>query len=118
VTGAADTAGAKRVAKSIANSPLVKTALFGNDPNWGRLLMAAGKAGVPFDPNLASASLAGVPVYQHGVPATFDAAALSEKMRVRELTIEVDLGAGTESATVYTCDFSYDYVKINAEYHT
>ena len=118
VLGGPDDAGAKKVAKSIANSPLVKTALFGNDPNWGRLLAAAGKAGVPFDPHEASATLAGVEVYRHGVPAPFDAAALSEKMKVKELEIVVDLGAGEGKATVYTCDFSYDYVKINAEYHT
>lgn len=118
VTGGPDFAGAKRVAKSIAESPLVKTALFGNDPNWGRLLMAAGKAGVPFDPHQATATLAGTVVYRNGQPTTFDAAALSAAMKVKELEIAVDLGAGEASATVYTCDFSYDYVKINAEYHT
>jgi glutamate N-acetyltransferase/amino-acid N-acetyltransferase len=118
VTGGADFAGAKRVAKSIAESPLVKTALFGNDPNWGRLLMAAGKAGVVFDPKKTTASLAGTVVYQNGQPTQFDAGALSEAMKVKELEIRVDLGAGDARATVYTCDFSYDYVKINAEYHT
>ncbi|GAB4454213.1 MAG: bifunctional glutamate N-acetyltransferase/amino-acid acetyltransferase ArgJ [Armatimonadaceae bacterium] len=118
VTGGADFDAAKRVAKSIAESPLVKTALFGNDPNWGRLLMAAGKAGVSFDPNKTTASLAGTVVYRNGQPTQFDAAALSEAMKVKELEIHVDLGAGDAQATVYTCDFSYDYVKINAEYHT
>jgi glutamate N-acetyltransferase/amino-acid N-acetyltransferase len=119
VTGGPDIAGARRVARSIAESPLVKTALFGNDPNWGRLLMAAGKAGVPFDPNKATASLAGVEVFRHGRPAQFDAAALSKAMAVKELEIHVDLGgAASGAARVFTCDFSYDYVKINAEYHT
>jgi glutamate N-acetyltransferase/amino-acid N-acetyltransferase len=118
VTGGPDGDGAKRVAKTIAESPLVKTALFGNDPNWGRLLMAAGRAGVPFDPNRATASLAGVEVFRHGQPTAFDAAALSKAMAVKELDIRVDLGAGDGAATVYTCDFSYDYVRINAEYHT
>ncbi|MDX2284050.1 MAG: bifunctional glutamate N-acetyltransferase/amino-acid acetyltransferase ArgJ [Bacteroidia bacterium] len=118
VSGGPDVVGARRVAKSIGESPLVKTALFGNDPNWGRLLMAAGKAGVPFDPDRATASLAGVEVFRHGRPTPFDAAALSKAMAVRELEIQVDLGAGDGEATVYTCDFSYDYVKINAEYHT
>jgi glutamate N-acetyltransferase/amino-acid N-acetyltransferase len=118
VTGGPDVDGAKRVAKTIAESPLVKTALFGNDPHWGRLLMAAGRAGVPFDPNRATASLAGVEVFRHGQPTAFDAAALSKAMAVKELDIRVDLGAGGGAATVYTCDFSYDYVRINAEYHT
>lgn len=118
VTGAPNNEGARRVARSIAESPLVKTALFGNDPNWGRLMMAAGKAGVPFDPHLVTASLAGTLVFQHGQPTRFDAAALSEAMKAKELDIHLDLGAGDATATVYTCDFSYDYVKINAEYHT
>jgi glutamate N-acetyltransferase/amino-acid N-acetyltransferase len=118
VTGGPDDAAARRVAKTIGESPLVKTALFGNDPNWGRLLMAAGRAGVPFDPNKATASLAGVEVFRYGRPASFDAAALSRAMAVKELEIHVDLGAGDGVANVYTCDFSYDYVKINAEYHT
>jgi glutamate N-acetyltransferase/amino-acid N-acetyltransferase len=118
VTGAPDGEGARKVARSIAESPLVKTALFGNDPNWGRLLMASGKAGVPFDPGNATATLAGVVVYRSGQPTAFDAPALSRAMAVKELTIEVDLGVADGCATVYTCDFSYDYVKINAEYHT
>lgn len=118
VTGGPDSGGAKKVAKSIAESPLVKTALFGNDPNWGRLMMAAGKAGVQFDPHHVTASLAGTLVFQHGQPTRFDAAALSESMKAKELDIHIDLGEGEASATVYTCDFSYDYVKINAEYHT
>ena len=118
VTGAPNTDGAKKVARSIAESPLVKTALFGNDPNWGRLMMAAGKAGVPFDPHNVTASLAGTLVFEHGQPTRFDAATLSDSMKAKELDIHLDLGAGDATATVYTCDFSYDYVKINAEYHT
>jgi glutamate N-acetyltransferase / amino-acid N-acetyltransferase len=118
VTGGRTFAEARQVAKTIAESPLVKTALFGNDPNWGRLLMAAGKAGVPFDPKNVTASLAGTRVFEHGQPTRFDARALSDAMKAKGLEIHVDLGSGSAAATVYTCDFSYDYVKINAEYHT
>ncbi len=110
---------ARKVAKTIAESPLVKTALFGNDPNWGRILAAAGRAGVPFDPKRATADLAGTRIFADGTPTRFDGPALSRAMSAKEVDIVVDLGTdGGGGATVYTCDFSYDYVKINAEYHT
>jgi glutamate N-acetyltransferase / amino-acid N-acetyltransferase len=109
---------ARKVAKTIAESPLVKTALFGNDPNWGRILAAAGRAGVRFNPKDATAFLAGTCIYEHGMPTQFDAPALSHAMAAKELEIIVDLGGGNAEAVFYTCDFSYDYVKINAEYHT
>lgn len=118
VTGTETFEDARKVAKTIAESPLVKTALFGNDPNWGRILAAAGRAGVRFDPKKATAYLAGTCIFAHGTPTKFDAPALSKAMAVKELTIHVDLGAGDAEAQFYTCDFSYDYVKINAEYHT
>lgn len=119
VTGAPSDDDAHKVAKTVAESPLVKTALFGNDPNWGRILAAAGRAGVRFDPKNATADLAGTRIFEAGVPTRFDAAALSQAMAVKELDIAVDLGTGGGgAATVYTCDFSYDYVRINAEYHT
>ena len=118
VTGAPSDADAKKVGRTIAESPLVKTALFGNDPNWGRLMMAAGRAGVAFDPDNASATLAGIEVFKNGVPAAFDKAAASEAMKTDEVLVTVDLGAGDGKATFYTCDFSYEYVKINAEYTT
>lgn len=111
--------GAMRIAKTIANSPLVKTALFGNDPNWGRILAAAGRSGIPFDPDKVTITLAGTSVFAAGRPTAFDAAAVSAKMKAKELQIVVDGGqSGGETATVYTCDLSYDYVKINADYHT
>ncbi|MBC7804623.1 MAG: bifunctional glutamate N-acetyltransferase/amino-acid acetyltransferase ArgJ [Akkermansiaceae bacterium] len=118
VTGTATTEDARKVAKTIAESPLVKTALFGNDPNWGRILAAAGRAGVRFDPKKATAYLAGTCIFAHGTPTKFDAPAVSKAMAVKELTIHVDLGTGDAEARFYTCDFSYDYVRINAEYHT
>lgn len=117
-TGAPSLSDARRVAKTIAESPLVKTALFGNDPNWGRILAAAGRSGVRFDPNAATAFLAGTCIFEHGQPAAFDAAALSEAMRDEEVEIVVDLAMGNHAATFYTCDLSYDYIRINAEYHT
>ncbi len=119
VLRAPDDSAARRVAKTIAESPLVKTALFGNDPNWGRILAAAGRAGVPFDPKRATADLAGTRIFAQGTPTRFDGPALSKAMGAKEVEIVVDLGtSGTGTGTVYTCDFSYDYVRINAEYHT
>ncbi len=119
VTGALSDDDAKTVARSIANSPLVKTALFGNDPNWGRLMMAAGKAGVSFNPDNASATLAGFTVFENGTPTNYDRSACSEAMKSSEVAASVALGLGGPGrATIFTCDFSYDYVKINAEYTT
>jgi len=119
VTGALSDVAARAVAKTIAESPLVKTALFGNDPNWGRLMAAAGRAGVPFDPAAASASIAGIEVYRAGVPTDFNATEVSDAMKMQDVLIEVNLGDPAGGAfTFYTCDFSYDYVRINAEYTT
>ena len=109
----------RSVAKTIANSPLVKTALFGNDPNWGRILAAAGRAGVAFDPERVEIALAGTTVYANGMPTGFNGYVVSEAMKAKTVQILVDFHQPNgETATVYTCDFSYDYVKINAEYHT
>jgi glutamate N-acetyltransferase / amino-acid N-acetyltransferase len=120
VSGALSDADAKQVARTIAESPLVKTALFGNDPNWGRLMMAAGRAGIAFNPDQASATLAGIEVFRNGVPTQFDKTHASNAMKTSDVTVAVDLGIpnATGRATVYTCDFSYEYVKINAEYTT
>lgn len=118
VQGAATEAGAHRIAKTIAESPLVKTALFGNDPNWGRLLMAAGRAGVPFDPNRVEARIGDFIVCSEGRSVEFDRQAAHDYLTNREVQIILDLNTGEESATVWTCDYSYDYIKINAEYHT
>jgi len=109
----------RKIAKTIANSPLVKTALFGNDPNWGRILAAAGRSGVAFDPLRVVILLAGTKVYENGQPVAFDPAAVSAKMKAKEVVIDLDFRqASGSSDTVYTCDFSYDYIKINADYHT
>jgi glutamate N-acetyltransferase/amino-acid N-acetyltransferase len=118
VHGAGDDAQALTLAKTIANSPLVKTALFGNDPNWGRILAAAGRAGVAFNPDAVDLDLAGVPVVRGGQPAPFDREAAAEKMKASEVIISLALAEGDGEAVVWTCDFSYDYVRINADYTT
>jgi glutamate N-acetyltransferase / amino-acid N-acetyltransferase len=120
VTGAATEAEAVRVAKSIAHSPLVKTAFFASDPNLGRLLMAIGNAGIgDLDPARVDLWLGDVLVIERGGRA----AAYREEdgaraMRPPEIEVRVALGRGGAETTVWTCDFSYDYVKINAEYRT
>lgn len=118
VRGARTFTDARRMGKTVAESPLVKTALFGNDPNWGRILAAIGRSGVEFDPDRAQIALQGTLVYADGKPTAFDASALHEQMKADTVNISIDLQEGTEHATVWTCDFSYDYVRINAEYHT
>jgi glutamate N-acetyltransferase/amino-acid N-acetyltransferase len=114
----ADAQTAIAIAQTIANSPLVKTALFGNDPNWGRILAAAGRAGVCFDPGKVDLDLAGIPVVRAGEPLPFDKAAASTAMKTDDVLIDLRLNAGDGEATVWTCDFSYDYVRINADYTT
>jgi glutamate N-acetyltransferase/amino-acid N-acetyltransferase len=120
VTGAAAEAEAVRVAKSIANSPLVKTAFFASDPNLGRLLMAMGNAGLPdFDVSRVELWLGDVKVIERGERAAgYREADGARVMRPAEIEVRVALGRGRAEATVWTCDFSYDYVKINAEYRT
>ncbi len=111
---------ALQVARTIANSPLVKTALFGQDANWGRVVAAAGRSGVDFDPDRVSLFFDDVRIFQNGQPVqdeTLEAKA-SAALRQRDIHITLELGEGTESETVYTCDFSYDYVKINADYRS
>lgn len=118
VKGAECFKSAKQVAMSVAKSPLVKTAFFGQDPNWGRVICAVGYAGVPMKPEKTTVSFGGIDVYKGGVGAPFDAEKLREVMEAHDITITVDLGLGSETATVWSCDFSYEYVKINGEYHT
>ncbi len=118
VHGAPNDDAAARVAATIANSPLVKTALFGNDPNWGRILAAAGRAGVCFNPNRVNLDLAGTPVVRDGQPLEFDKTAASAAMKTDEVLIDLTLAEGDGQAVVWTCDFSYDYVRINADYTT
>lgn len=119
IEGATDNDAARKIAKSVANSNLVKTAMFGNDPNWGRICCAAGYAGVPFKPEATAFKLMGKVVMKGGQPTKFDAPTLSKALKeAEEVTIEIKVGHGRGKARAWTCDFSYDYVKINAEYTT
>jgi len=118
VRGARSGSDAERIARSIANSPLVKTAFFGCDPNFGRIAMAAGKAGVDFDPERLEVSLAGTKILSRGALNVEALRAAGARMKQREFGLTLDLKLGKASARVLTCDLSYDYVKINAEYTT
>lgn len=120
VGGARSVAEARRVAYSIAHSPLVKTALFAGDANWGRLVMAIGKSGVRgLNPDRISIALDHIRVLEKGQPRSdYREEAGTAVLARPEYTIGIDLGRGRASARIWTCDFSYDYVKINAEYRT
>jgi glutamate N-acetyltransferase/amino-acid N-acetyltransferase len=118
VTGAACDADAEKAAFSVADSPLVKTALFGNDANWGRVAMAVGKSGAALDPARLAITFAGIEVCRDGGAVPFDEDEAFAALDTTEVTIEVDLGVGVYSATVLTCDLSYEYVRINGEYRS
>lgn len=118
VTGAENAQKANLIAKTIANSPLVKTAIFGNDPNWGRILAAAGRAGVTFNPQMISLDLAGIPVVRNGQPVDFDKVSASAALKCDTVEINLMLAEGKAEALAWSCDFSYDYVRINADYTT
>jgi acetylglutamate kinase len=120
VTGAPDVAIARDIARSIAGSSLVKAAVFGADPNWGRVLATVGaRAGsqkYAIDPHAATVAIQGVTVFTRGEPALVDPPALRAKMRAPEVRIEVALAAGSAAAAAWGCDLGYDYVKLNADY--
>lgn len=119
VRGAKSDGEAERAARRIANSMLVKTALFGGDPNWGRILQTVGAERVAIDLELAQVHLGGVRVFGRGRGASpKDRARAALRLREGEIEIVVDLQVGRGSASMWTCDLSYDYVRINAEYHT
>ena len=118
VTNAKTFKDAKTIAMSVAKSPLCKTAFFGQDPNWGRVICAVGYAGVPMNPEKVVVKFGDVPVYANGMGAKNDADALRKVMEAHDIEINIDMGEGNEKATVWSCDFSYEYVKINGEYHT
>jgi len=118
VVGARTPLEADRAARSIANSPLVKTALAGADPNWGRIICAAGYSGARFDPNKVDILVNGLCLCRRGVDAGFNEAAAHQELDKKELVVHVDLHAGSGSARMWTCDFTRDYVTINASYRT
>jgi len=118
VRGAGTEAAARRIAETIATSPLVKTAFAGGDPNWGRILAAAGRAGVKFDPDETYIEMAKIPVYRRGRALPFDENAAHRRMLADTVPIVVDLKEGYAKARVWTCDFTAEYVRINASYRT
>jgi glutamate N-acetyltransferase/amino-acid N-acetyltransferase len=118
VTGAVDTAAARQIARTIAESLLVKTAIHGGDPNWGRIIAAAGRAGVPIEVNRARLCLQGVLVFENGRPTEYDERALIEKMQTDEVQIALELREGDGAARFWSSDLTAEYVKINAHYRT
>jgi glutamate N-acetyltransferase/amino-acid N-acetyltransferase len=119
VTGALSTTEARQAARAIANSPLVKTAVHGGDPNWGRLVAVAGRAGVGFDLTGARVAIGGVELFADETVFAEREPAAAEHLRGTDVTMTVDLGVGGDArATVWTCDFSAEYVHINADYRT
>lgn len=118
VTGAASWEDAKTAAMAIAKSPLVKTAFFGEDPNWGRIVCAAGYSGAQMTADKVNLAIGGVRLVENGMNCNVPAEQLAPIMSEHDISMTIDLAAGEEKATVWTCDFSYEYVKINGEYHT
>jgi len=118
VTGAASATDARRAAKAIANSLLVKTAIHGGDPNWGRLIAVAGRAGVGFELSRARVAIGTTVLFDNGRPHDEAAPQAAEYLRQKDITVSVHLGAGDATSTVWTCDLSAEYVRINAEYRT
>ncbi|MFA7587067.1 MAG: bifunctional glutamate N-acetyltransferase/amino-acid acetyltransferase ArgJ [Novosphingobium sp.] len=119
VTGAVSDQSARKVGLAIANSPLVKTAIAGEDANWGRIVMAVGKSGEPADRDRLSIAFGGIWTARDGLPLSdYDEAPVAEHLKGREIDIEVDLGLGHGRATVWTCDLTHGYISINADYRS
>ena len=119
VTGCANRDAAVVIARTVANSALVKTAIAGADPNWGRVVSAAGYAGVPFDPAGVSLKINGFLLYQGGTPVRFDPKAVSESIRDnRDTLVQLELSEGQASIRFWTSDLTAEYVRLNADYHT
>ncbi len=123
ITGAREESEALRIGRTIATSPLVKTALAGSDPNWGRILGASGRAGVDLDPKhlglwIGRGEDIELQLVQDGAPLPYSEAKAAEVFRSPEIIVRLDLGLGEASVTIWTCDLTHEYVFINAEYHT
>lgn len=118
VSGAENDLIAKKIGKSIINSPLVKTAIFGEDPNWGRIMSTIGNSEDKIDTSAVSVAFGNVYVFKDGVPTEDKRAELEEYLKTSDVLIKISVGRGNGSATVWGCDLSYDYVKINGEYTT
>ncbi len=119
IQGTKNNADAARIARSIANSPLVKTAIAGADPNWGRIICAAGYSGIQFDPRGVDIAFQGTPVCQRGLAVDFDESALTERLKENDVSIGFKLrGDGKGAATFWTCDLTEGYIEINGSYRT
>ncbi len=119
VTGCPSRQQAHRIAQSIADSPLVKTAVTGADPNWGRIVSAAGYSGIAFDPATVCLKLNDWELFRHGSPVPFDDGQVSQSIRDHRTTrIDFDLGQGTAAVRFWTCDLTAEYIRLNADYHT
>jgi len=116
VSGSPSFEAARKVAMAIARSSLVKTALYGQEFNWGRILAAVGYAGIPINPDRVTLSLNGIPIFRNGSPVSSTQARAMKTMKARNIRIEVDLGGKRALARVWTCDLSHEYVNINATY--
>jgi glutamate N-acetyltransferase / amino-acid N-acetyltransferase len=109
---------ARKAARAMANSMLVKTAIYGQDPNWGRLVSAVGSAGVRIDPNGFEIRIAGITVARDGCAIEYDEEKMQQALAKKELTIDMSLNSGSFKSQIYTCDLTHEYITINAEYHT
>jgi len=118
IKGAANKADAAKAARAVADYDLLKCAIHGGDPNWGRIICAVGSVGVKLNPNKLSCRLGNITVFKNGTPKKFDVKKASKIISQTEHTITVDLGSGKHSDFCYGCDLSAEYVRINAEYHT
>jgi glutamate N-acetyltransferase / amino-acid N-acetyltransferase len=128
VQGTPDTASAQQIANTISTSPLVKTAFYGNDANWGRIMAAAGRAGITIDPQqsklwitpgeVTERNAESLLLFDAGMPTIYSEERATEIFKNPEVSILLDCGMGSESATVWTCDLSHDYVSINGSYRS
>lgn len=118
LSGAATSTDADAAARTVANSPLVKTAICGHDANWGRIAAALGRCGARFDQHDVGIDIMGLPVCRKGLTVPFDEDEALRRFGAPEITIDVDLGAGNEETTIWTCDFSHEYITINGDYRT
>ena len=118
VRGAASDADADAAARTVANSPLTKTAIYGHDANWGRIAGALGRSGARFAQEDVDIDIMGMPVCRGGLALAFDEDEALRRFEDPEITIDVDLGAGEAATTIWTCDFSHEYVTINGDYRS
>ncbi|MEF2845538.1 MAG: bifunctional ornithine acetyltransferase/N-acetylglutamate synthase, partial [Eggerthellaceae bacterium] len=118
IRGAANDKDADMAARTVANSPLVKTAIYGHDANWGRIAGALGRSGAAFCQENVSIDIMGMPVLRDGLPVPFDEDEALRRFEEPEILIEAHLGAGSAETTMWTCDFSHEYVSINGDYRS